>query len=158
MWLLVGLLFVLAFVSLVMPMIPGVLMIWAGFLVYHFLIDNTTLSWLFWLVMIILTVISLVSDYVAGSYFVKKYGGSQAGEITAAIGVIVGSFILPPFGIIVVPFIAVLLIELLATRNIRQALQSSIGSLFGFLTSTMAKFLILVLMVSWFFADVYVNF
>ncbi|TDM12240.1 DUF456 domain-containing protein [Macrococcus lamae] len=157
-WLLIIAAFIVAFAGLVMPVIPGILMMWVGFFLYHFLIDDNKLSWIFWVVMAVLTIISLVSDYVAGSYFVKRFGGSKAGEITAAVSVIAGSFVFPPFGIILVPLVAVLIVELIVLRDLEHAVKASIGSLFGFLTSTFAKFLILVIMVVWFFIDVNVNF
>ncbi|KAA1042385.1 DUF456 domain-containing protein [Macrococcus equipercicus] len=149
-WLLIIAAFILAFVGLVVPVIPGILLMWIGFFLYHFMIDDSKLSWFFWIVMMILTIATLVSDYVAGSYFVKRYGGSKAGEITAAVGVIVGSFVIPPFGVIIVPLIAVLLIELIMLKDPVRAVKASIGSLFGFLASTLAKFLILLIMVIWF--------
>lgn len=46
--------------------------------IYHFGINNSELSWFFWIAMITLTAVTLVSDYVACSYFVKKFGGSKA--------------------------------------------------------------------------------
>lgn len=155
-WLIVVAAFAAAFLGLVMPMIPGVLMMWIGFFIYQFCIDSHELSWFFWLAMITLTVLSLVSDYVAGGYFIKKYGGSKPGEITAAVGVFVGSFIFPPLGIILVPLIAVFIVELIAFKDASQAVKSSIGSLLGFLTSTGAKLFILIIMTVWFFLDVMV--
>ncbi|ULG72462.1 DUF456 domain-containing protein [Macrococcus brunensis] len=156
-WLLVIVSFILAFVSLVVPIIPGVLMMWIGFLIYHFAIDSTTLSWFFWIVMIIITALMLVSDYVAGSYFVKRYGGSKAGEITALISVIVGSFVYPPFGIILFPLIAVFIVELLVVQDMRKAMDASLGSLLGFLASTFAKLIMLIVMIVWFIIDVFIN-
>lgn len=157
-WLLVIASFILAFVSLVVPVIPGVLMMWLGFLIYHFAIDSTTLSWFFWTVMVIITALMLVSDYVAGSYFVKRYGGSKAGEITALISVIIGSFTFPPLGIILFPLITVFIVELLVVQDMRKAMDASLGSLLGFLASTFAKLVMLIVMTVWFVADVYINF
>lgn len=154
-WLLIVAAFILAFVALVVPVIPGILMMWIGFFLYHFMIDDSKLSWFFWVVMTILTMITLVSDYIAGSYFVKRYGGSKAGGITAALSVLVGSFVMPPFGVIIVPLIAVFVIELIVVKEPERAVKASIGSLFGFLTSTFAKFLILVIMTIWFLIDVF---
>lgn len=157
-WLLVTVSFILAFVSLVVPVIPGVLMMWLGFLIYHFAIDSTTLSWFFWTVMVIITALMLVSDYVAGGYFVKRYGGSQAGEITALISVIVGSFTFPPFGIILFPLVTVFIVELLVVQDMRKAMDASLGSLLGFLASTFAKLVMLIVMTVWFVGDIYINF
>lgn len=153
-WTLVIISFIAAFAGLVVPMVPGVLLMWVGFFIYHFGINNSELTWFFWIAMAMLTFITLISDYVAGSYFVKRYGGSKAGEFTAAIGMIIGSFLFLPFGIIVVPFIMVLFVELFIQKDITKAFNASIGSLFGFLTSTVAKLLILIIMVIWFVLDV----
>ncbi|MCG7419532.1 DUF456 family protein [Macrococcus epidermidis] len=153
-WTFVILAFLSAFVALVMPMIPGILMMWVGFFIYHFAINNNELSWFFWIAMATLTIITLVSDYVLGSRFVKKFGGSKAGELTAAIGIILGSFFFPPFGIIIIPFVAVFIVELLIQQDFKHAMDASIGSLLGFLTSTVAKFIILIIMIIWFIFDI----
>lgn len=153
-WTIVILSFIAAFVGLVVPLLPGVLLMWIGFFVYHFGINNNELSWFFWLAMITLTAVMLVSDYVAGSYFVKKFGGSKAGEFAAAVGMLIGSFLFPPLGIIAVPFIVVLFVELYLQRDVAKAFNASVGSLLGFLTSTVAKFLILIIMIIWFVLDV----
>lgn len=153
-WTLVILAFLSAFVALVMPMIPGILMMWVGFFIYHFAINNDELSWFFWIAMATLTIIILISDYVLGSRFVKKFGGSKAGELTAAIGIILGSFFFPPFGIIILPFVAVFIVELLIQQDFKRAKDASIGSLLGFLTSTVAKFIILIIMIIWFIFDI----
>ncbi|RAI80544.1 DUF456 family protein [Macrococcoides goetzii] len=153
-WTLVILAFLSAFVALVMPMIPGILMMWIGFFIYHFAINNNELSWFFWIAMATLTIITLLSDYVLGSRFVKKYGGSKEGELTAAIGIILGSFFFPPFGIIIIPFVAVFIVELLIQQDFKRAMDASIGSLLGFLTSTVAKFIILIIMIIWFIFDI----
>ncbi|UTH02987.1 DUF456 domain-containing protein [Macrococcoides canis] len=153
-WTLVVISFIAAFAGLVVPLLPGVLLMWIGFFVYHFGINNSELSWFFWIAMITLTAVTIVSDYVAGSYFVKKFGGSKVGEFAAAVGMLIGSFLFPPLGIIAVPFIAVLFVELYLQRDVAKAFNASVGSLLGFLTSTVAKLLILIIMVIWFVLDV----
>ena len=153
-WTIVILSFIAAFVGLVVPLLPGVLLMWIGFFVYHFGINSGELSWFFWIAMITLTAVTLVSDYVAGSYFVKKFGGSKAGEFAAAVGMLIGSFLFPPLGIIAVPFIVVLFVELYIQRDVAKAFNASVGSLLGFLTSTVAKLLILIIMIIWFVLDV----
>lgn len=150
-WLVILLLFVLSFVGLIYPIIPSVLVIWIGFLLYHFFINSAELGIIFWTVMVIFTVFLFVADIIANSYFVKKYGGSKWGERGAAVAVIVGSFIIPPFGIIIIPFITVFLIELLQQRPPRIAIRASIGSIFGFLSGTLAKVFVQLIMIAWFF-------
>lgn len=153
-WLLIIACFILSFVGIIFPLIPSPLVLWIGFLLYFFFINGSALSWVFWIAMIVLTVLLIVSDIVANSYFVKKYGGSKWGERIAALGVIVGSFIIPPFGIIIVPFIAVLFVELLQKRSTQESIRAAIGSLLGFLGGAFAKVVIQLIMIIWFFIDI----
>ncbi|MFC7321346.1 DUF456 domain-containing protein [Halobacillus campisalis] len=155
-WIIIGLLFLASFASLIFPIIPGPLVLWLGFLAYQFFIDGGELSILFWIAMILLTVVLIVSDIIANSYFVKKYGGSKWGERSAAIGVIAGSFIIPPFGIIVVPFVLVLVVELAQKRTADEAFKAGIGSLFGFLSGSFAKVIIQLMMIIWFFVEIWI--
>lgn len=154
-WGIVVLSFILGFVGVVVPVIPSVLMYWVGFLIYHFLINSDELSWMFWIIAFVLTVIVLISDFIANSYFVKRYGGTKKGEAAAIIGMIVGMFVYPPFGVIFVPFIFVLVIEFIGSRNFDQALKASIGSLLAFLSSAAFNVVIYILLIIWFLLDVF---
>ncbi|MRG85848.1 DUF456 domain-containing protein [Salinibacillus xinjiangensis] len=157
-WILILVLFILSFVGIVFPIIPSVLVIWGGFLLYHFAINGETLSWFFWIPMVMFTIILFVADIIVNSHFVKRFGGSKWGERVAAIAVIVGSFIVPPFGIIIIPFVAVFITELIQRRTAREAIKASVGSLLGFLGSSVAKVIIQLVMIIWFFLDVWINF
>lgn len=149
-WIIIIALFILSFAGILFPIIPSPLVLWIGFLLYHFVISAESLTMIFWISMIILTVVLIVSDIIANSYFVKKFGGSKWGERGAAIAVIIGSFIIPPFGILIVPFIAVFVIELVQKRTWNDALKASIGSLIGFLGGAFAKVVIQLIMIAWF--------
>jgi Uncharacterized protein conserved in bacteria len=105
--------------------------------------------------MIVLTMILLLADIFASSLSVKRFGGSKSGERIAAISVIIGSFIYPPFGIIILPFIAVLLVELRQDRSFKAALKASTGSLIGFLSGSFAEVFIQLVMIVWFFLNVW---
>ncbi|WP_163529990.1 DUF456 domain-containing protein [Halobacillus ihumii] len=154
-WIIIIALFLASFASIIFPIIPGPLVLWLGFLAYFFFINGEELSVLFWIGMVILTVILIVADIIANSYFVKRYGGSKWGERFAAIGVIVGSFIIPPFGLIILPFILVLIVELVQKRSTEEAFKASLGSLFGFLSGSVAKVVIQLIMIIWFFIELW---
>ena len=150
-WILIIILFIISFIGVIYPLIPSVIVIWIGFLLYHFVINSDKLGTLFWIIMAVFTIVLIGADIIANSYFVKKFGGSKWGERGAAVAVLVGSFIIPPFGILIVPFIAVFLIEMIQKRTAREALQASFGSLIGFLGGTFAKIVIQFVMIIWFF-------
>ncbi|MFD1361202.1 DUF456 domain-containing protein [Lentibacillus salinarum] len=149
-WIIIAILFIASFAGIIFPIIPSPLVLWVGFLLYHFVINADELTWFFWVAMAVLTIILIGADVIANSYFVKKYGGSKWGERAAAIAVIVGSFTIPPFGILIVPFLAVLIIELMQARTFQEAIRASIGSLIGFLSGAAAKVVIQLAMIGWF--------
>ncbi|MHA6253064.1 DUF456 domain-containing protein [Oceanobacillus sp. CAU 1775] len=149
-WILIVILFIGSFLGIVFPIIPSVLLIWVGFIIYQFGIDGSELHTIFWLAMILFTVLLISADIVANSYFVRKFGGSKAGERAAAVAVIVGSFITPPFGIIYVPFIVVFIVEMIIKRTVKEAFRASIGSLIGFLGGSIAKVILQLIMIVWF--------
>lgn len=154
-WIIIILLFIASFLGIIFPMIPSVIAVWGGFLLYYFFINSDSLTWWFWTGMAVITIVLFAADIIANSYFVKKFGGSKAGERGAAIAVIVGSFITPPFGIIYVPFLTVLVIEMIQQRTATEAFRASIGSLLGFFGGSVAKVFLQLLMIIWFFIGVW---
>ncbi|MCL7747590.1 DUF456 domain-containing protein [Halalkalibacter alkaliphilus] len=151
-WILIIALFVLSFVGLIFPIIPSVLVLWGGFLLYAFMLGS--LSIWFWIGAGLLTVIILCADIIASQYFVKKYGGSKWGERMAAVGVIIGSFIYPPFGLILVPFLLVFITEFSSSKNGQHACKVAVASLVAFLSSTFAKFMIQLILIVWFMIEI----
>lgn len=156
-WILIIISFVIAFIGLIKPIIPAILFPWVGFLIYQFGIDASALSWVFWGAMVILTVFVFLSDILMNRLFVKRFGGSKKAEWGAFLGVIIGVFVLPPFGILIVPFILVLIIEMIQTKDIASALKVSFGSVLAFFSSTIAQGFIMLVMIIWFFLDVWIN-
>ena len=154
-WILIILSFILSFIGLIFPIIPSVLAIWAGFFLYYFGIDKSDLSLAFWIAMLLLTLIIFIADIAAGSYFVKKYGGSKWGERIAALAIIVGAFVMPPFGIFIIPFVAVVITELFIEKDLQKAAVIGIATLLGLLSSTFAKFILQFIMIIWFFLAVF---
>lgn len=150
-WTIVIILFVLSFVGLFIPFLPASLMIWIGFLLYEFLLNSSSLSMMFWISMVILTIILFVSDILTNKYFVGKFGGSKKSEWGAIVAFLFGVFIYPPFGIIVLPFITVYLIEYVSSRSNDHALRSAVGTIVAFFSSIFVKGFIQLIMIVWFF-------
>ncbi len=155
-WILIIVLFLLSFAGLVFPIIPSIIALWGGFLLYAFGIGRGELSIWFWSGAVIVTILIFGADIIANQFFVKKYGGSKWGERVAVIGVIVGSFVFPPFGIIIVPFLLVFIVEWLQVKEMRHAGLVAFASLLAFLSSTFAKLLFQLFLICWFFLEVFV--
>ena len=97
--------------------------------------------------------INFMCGLLANKYFVNRFGGSKFGEYAALIGVVIGCFVLPPFGIIIIPFILVFIVELIQGYSFERAVKVSIGSIVAFLTSSIAQAIIMFIMIVWFFID-----
>ena len=150
-WGLIILLFIVAFVGLIYPVIPSVLFIFAGFILYGFLFSFEPFSWIFWIIQGLFVILLTVADYVSNLIGVKKFGGSKAGVWGSTIGLLVGPFIIPFLGILLGPFIGAFLAELIVhRRNIKEALKIGFGSVIGFISSIFTKGIIQILMILYF--------
>ncbi len=105
----------------------------------------------------VLTVFLLVVDILANVVFVKRTGGTKWGERAALIGVIIGAFVYPPFGLIIVPFVLVLLTELLQQQTFNDAVRIAFASFLAFLSSSFAKAVVQTVMIIWFFIEVWIS-
>lgn len=151
-WILIVLFFIIGFVGLVYPIIPAVLFIFGGFLIYGLFFDFSNLPWWFWLIQTLFVILLFGADALANAFGVKKFGGSKAGLWGSTIGLIVGPFVIPIAGILVGPFLGAIIAELIFNRSsLKQSIRSGIGSVVGFITSVFTKGIIQIVMVALFF-------
>ncbi|MCJ1908801.1 DUF456 domain-containing protein [Planococcus ruber] len=151
-WIVILLFFAVGFVGLVYPIIPAVLFIFGGFVVYGLFFEFSDLPWWFWLIESLFVILLFGADALANAFGVKKFGGSKAGLWGSTIGLIVGPFVIPIAGILVGPFLGAILAELIFNKStIKQSVKSGIGSVVGFITSVFTKGIIQIIMVALFF-------
>lgn len=153
-WTIIILLFIVSFLGVVLPIIPSVIFLWIGFVLYHFFINDDVLTVFFWLVTSVLTIILVTADLLTNRYFVQQFGGNKRSEWGAIIGVVIGTFIYPPFGMIILPFVIVFLIEIISRRTVKEALYAALGAFIGFLSGIVAQVLIQTMMVVFFIIKV----
>ncbi|MCT8136536.1 DUF456 domain-containing protein [Anaerobacillus sp. CMMVII] len=154
-WIIIIALFIVSFIGLVYPIIPSVLLIWGGVVIYYFFISPESVTWWTWITFTVLTILLFLTDYLANLYFVKRYGGSKWGLRAATIGVIIGCFVIPPFGIILVPFALVLVTELLQHKPFQESFKVAIGTVIAFLSGTFAKAVVQAVMIIVFLLDIF---
>ncbi|MCZ8536037.1 DUF456 family protein [Paenisporosarcina quisquiliarum] len=151
-WTLIIISFVIGFIGLVYPIIPSVIFIMGGFLLYGVFFSFAELPWWFWLIQILFVILLFGADMMANAFGVKKYGGSKAGIWGSTIGLLIGPIVLPFAGIILGPFLGAIIAELLITRSsIKQAIKTGFGSVIGFLTSVITKGVVQIVMIAIFF-------
>jgi len=150
-WTIIGVLFVIAYIGLVYPIIPSVLFILAGFIGYGLFYNFASFSILFWSIQGMFVLLLFFADYLANLVGVKKYGGTKAGIWGSTIGLLAGPFVIPVAGIIIGPFLGAFIAELLVSKaNWKTALKVGMGSVIGFFSSIITKGLIQTIMIIYF--------
>ncbi|WP_419870306.1 DUF456 domain-containing protein [Chryseobacterium sp. CT-SW4] len=145
-------LLVIGILGTFLPVLPGLIVSFAGLLIYKYGTDAdlpVIYLWIFG----ILTLASAVLNYVIPAQTNKKYGGTRWGSIGSVIGTIVGMFLPIPLGFLIGMFAGVFIGELLHdSKDMNKALKSTKGAFIGFLYGTgfsfvtgVAMFLVVVL-------------
>lgn len=133
----------------VLPVIPGPPLSYLGLLLLHFT-ERYHFSPRFLIIWAVLTAAVYALDYIIPAWGTKKFGGGKRGVWGSVIGLVIGLFFFPPFGIIAGPFVGAVIGELTAGRDSNTALKSGFGSFLGFLLGTLLK-LITSGMMTWYF-------
>ncbi|MBB6632714.1 DUF456 domain-containing protein [Cohnella thailandensis] len=146
-WIIIVALFVVGMAGAVYPVLPGVFAIYAAFFVYGFFFSFEPFGFWFWAIQTLIVLALIVADYVVNAWGVKKFGGSKASVWGSTIGVIIGPFVIPAFGLIIGPFAGALLGELIAGSSFNKALKVGWGSLVGLFASTFMKIVLQIVMI-----------
>ena len=128
----------------VLPALPGPPLSWVGMLLLYFWGGTNShgdeMSLTILLVMLGVTILVSVLDYVIPSYLTRVTGGSKAAEWGTFIGMVFGIFVMPPWGMIIFSVLGAFLAEILfANKNGSEALKSALGSFLGFIIGTGLK-------------------
>lgn len=120
-----------------LPVLPGLLLSLCGLLIYKFGTD-TSLSMVYIWIFVLLTVISVILNYVIPARTTRKYGGTSWGSIGSVVGTLAGMFFIPiPFGFLIGMFLGVFIFELLHDyTDKKKAWNSTKGAFIGFIYGT----------------------
>ncbi|MBW8360201.1 MAG: DUF456 domain-containing protein [Weeksellaceae bacterium] len=136
-------LLILGMVGTILPVLPGLLLSLCGVLIYKFGTDSD-LSMVYIWIFSILTLASMVLNYVIPAKTNRKYGGTRWGSIGSVIGTLLGMFFIPvPFGFLIGMFLGVFVGELLHdASDKKKAFNSVKGAFVGFIFGTGFNFMV----------------
>jgi len=146
-WVIVVLLFVIGMLGAVYPILPGAVAIYAAFFVYGFMVSFKPFGWMFWTIQTLIVAVLFIADYAVNAWGVKRYGGSRASVIGSTVGVIIGPFVIPAFGLVIGPFAGAVIGELIAGSDLNRSVKVGWGSLVGLYTSVVVKIVLQALMI-----------
>ena len=133
----------------ILPMLPGTPLVFAGIYIYAWLTGFTIISRNLIIVFLILTVVSVLIEYISSSIGSKKFGASKLGFVGAFLGAVIGVFFVP-WGLIIGPLLGALIGELIVGKKLKEAFRSGTGAVIGFFGGTLLKTVISFAMIAFF--------
>ena len=134
------LLFFFGILGAFLPILPGPILSFLGLLLISYLHDFTFINFDNLIYFAAIAVLITFLDYWLQAYSVTIFGGGKSSLTGVIIGILFGLFILPPFGVIIFPFIGAYLGALYESDfNFSSSLKIAFGALVGFLGGVVMK-------------------
>ncbi len=133
-------------ISLV-PIVPGVVIIWLAALVYGLVAGFGTLGMWVFAFLTLLAIAGVLVDNVLMGAKAHEAGASWLSMIAALLAGVVGSFVFPPLGGIIAAPLVLYLFEVMRLKESREAWEITKGLLTGWGLSSLARFGIALVMV-----------
>lgn len=151
-WLLIAVaLMLVGLVGTMFPVIPSVILIYCGYIVYGLGTGWRDYGLTTMIVFGLITVLTQVVDYLAGALGASRYGGSKAGVWGSIIGAVLGVIFFNVIGLIVGTFGGAVVGELASRRPMEEAVRSGWGAFLGFIGGSLFKIMVAILMTGVFF-------
>jgi uncharacterized protein YqgC (DUF456 family) len=134
-------------VSLALPLVPGVAIIFVGIVIVAWADGFTRIGPVMLGVLLVLTLIAMVTDNVAGMFGARRAGASGWGVFGAGLGALIGL----PFGlagVLLGPAIGALALEYMKNPDLARAGKAGLGGLLGFVLAVVAKAVFGLMLVS----------
>ena len=128
-------LLLLGVIGSVIPALPGPPLSYIALLISYFFINTVDGDSLLWIGVVVVVV--TVLDYYLQIYGVKKAGGGKYAIRGSIVGMLLGIFLFPPFGILIGAFIGAYIgAKMEASKN---EVKIAFGALWGFIVGTILK-------------------
>jgi uncharacterized protein YqgC (DUF456 family) len=129
-------------VGCVLPWLAGPPFNFAGLILLSVAKDWKPFSPKFLIIMGVLTALTLVLDYVMPLAGARRFGASKRGFWGAFVGMLVGAFAFPPFGLVLGAFIGAVFGELSAGKEQSSALRAGWGVFVGMMAAMAVKLIV----------------
>lgn len=132
---LIGLLLLLGIIGSVVPALPGPPLAFIALLLSHFLVKPNSIEFIIWIGFLVILITFL--DYWLQIYGVQKAGGGKYAIRGSIIGIILGLFFFPPFGILLGAFAGAFIGAKMETDS--NEIKIAFGAVLGFIAGTILK-------------------
>lgn len=145
-WVLAVILVLVGIAGTILPALPGAPLVGIGLVLAAWADRFEKVGWFPLVIIGVLTVLTLVVDFLATMMGAKRVGASGLALFGAALGTVAGLFFGLP-GVILGPFVGAVLGEYLARRNHEQAVKVGVGTWIGLLLGTAGKLALIFMMI-----------
>ncbi|NLT19773.1 MAG: DUF456 domain-containing protein [Syntrophomonadaceae bacterium] len=146
---------ILGIAGTILPMIPGIPLVFLAILVYGWMEGFNVISGNYLLIIGILTLLSIVFSYLSTVMGAKYFGSGRLGLWGALIGTFAGLLLLPPIGLLIGPFAGAFIGEYISVKDTEKAIKAAFGSLLGLFTGVVFNLAIGIYMLVTFLMNVY---
>ncbi len=143
----IGLVMLVGLVGIVVPVLPGLLLIWAAGLAWAILDGGGLARWLVFALMSLLLIAGTIAKYVLPARSATTAGAPRRTLVIGAVGAVVGLFLIPVVGLVVGGVAGVLIAEWRRLGDGSAAWQSTRGVLLAFGLGVLVEAVAGVLMV-----------
>lgn len=144
-----GILILLGLAGTILPILPGIPMMFGGMLLAAWAGGFQRIPVWVLVLLGVLAALSLLFDFLAGSFGAKRYGASRAAVWGAVIGTVFGIFFGIP-GLIFGPFVGAMAGQLVSGSDTEHAARVGVGTWVGLLIGTASKLAIACMMLGLF--------
>lgn len=137
-WTLAGIFIVAGLAGLIIPVIPGPVLLLTGFILAAWAENFAFVGGFTIAILTVLAILAHTIDFIAGALGVKRFGASRNAAIGAIVGAVAGIFF-GFIGIFTGPFVGAVIGELLVRKNLKTAGLAGVGAWLGMLVGTAAK-------------------
>lgn len=155
-FIIVGVVMLVGLIGTCVPGIPGAPLILAGAVAHKMYFGERSASYGALALLVALTVLSLVLDFLGTLLGAKKLGATWRGMTGAMIGGIIGIFFNLP-GLILGPIIGAFVFEFAGGRAWKESAQAGAGAMLGLVLGALGKVACCVMMIGVFFASSFYN-
>jgi len=133
--------------GLVIPVVPGLVIIWVAALGYGIAAGFGTLGWIMFAIISLLMVAGSVIDNVLMGTQARQSGASWVSIAAALVFGIAGNFVLPVIGGLIAALLALFVAEWIRRKNWRESLKSVRGMAWGCGWAFVIRFIMGVVMI-----------
>lgn len=145
-WALSVALILIGLAGIVLPALPGTILVFAGILLGAWIDDFTRVGWVAIAAIAVLAVLAWLMDYVSAMLGAKRAGASRQAVIGAALGTVAGVF-MGLVGVLFMPLVGAAVGEFMARRSHHQAVRVGISTWLGLMAGMLAKFVLAFMMI-----------